>query len=113
MISRARSGFRSSSALLFMEYTPLITWRQLHFSYNQRTGSGLAGHRKMPTNQFDSLMHFAQSNMFAKAGLVKDCLWFEATGAVLHLQMDHWPLTLERQAGRSGARVFTHIGERL
>src|SRR5690348_17250705 len=111
--NRAGPDFRRSRPLLFMDHAPLITWQQRHLGYDQGTSAGLAGNRKMPTNQLDSLMHFAQPNVFTKARLVEDCQWLEATATILHLQVDLRSLALERQACRRCARVLTHIGERL
>src|SRR5205807_6027102 len=87
--------------------------QQRHLGYYQRSSAGLAGNRKMPTNQLDSLMHFTQPNVFTKTGLVEYCQWLEATATILHLQVDPRPLALKRQACCSGVRVLTHIGERL
>src|SRR5437588_1652024 len=109
--SRAGPDFRRSRPLLFMGHAPLITWQQRHLGYDQRTSAGLAGNRKMPTNQLDSLMHFAQPKVFSKASLVEYCLWLEARATILHLQVDRRPLALKRQACRGRTRVLAHIGE--
>src|SRR5947209_888991 len=67
----------------------------------------------MPTNQLDSLMHFAESNVFTKAGLLEYRKWLEATAKILHLQANHRSLALKHQACRGRACVLTHVGERL
>src|SRR2546423_14482920 len=90
--SRAGPDFRRSSPLLLMEHTPLITWQQRHLGYYQRTSAGLAGNRKMPTNQLDSLMHFAQPNVFTKTGLVEYCPWLQAPAPLLPPQGGPPPL---------------------
>jgi hypothetical protein len=96
-----------------MEHAPLIRWQQRHLGYYQGTSAGLAGNRKMPTNQLDPLMHFAEPNVFTKARLVEYCKWLEATATIFHLQVDPRPLALKRHACCGRVCVLTHIGERL
>ena len=73
-----------------------VGW-QWHLGHYQCAGTGMAANRKMPTDKLDSLLHFAESNVFTRAGFLEHGQGLEATTPVLHLQVDHCPFTLKRK----------------
>src|SRR6266567_904081 len=64
---RAGFAFRESNSSLLMERVPLIRCQQRYLGYDQGTITRSAGNHQVPTDQFDSLLHFAEPNMLAEA----------------------------------------------
>ena len=73
-----------------------VGW-QRHLGHYQGANTGVAANRKMPTDKLDSLLHFAESNVCSRAGLLEHSLGLEATTPVLHLKVDRCPFTLKRK----------------
>src|SRR2546429_1204819 len=94
---RAGFAFRESNSSLLMERVPLIRCQQRYLGYDQCTVTRSAGNHQVPTDQFDSLLHFAEPNMLTKARLLEHCQWLQATAPILDLQADRRPVALNRK----------------
>src|SRR6266571_6533266 len=95
-----------------MEHAPLIRW-QWHCGHDQGTGTRSAGNQKMPANKLNSLLHFAESNVFTQVGLAEHSIWFKPTAPILHFQANHRSLALKRNTCSGRACVLTGVGQRL
>src|SRR5947209_1331048 len=91
----------------------LLRWWQGYLSHHQGTHIWLAGNHKVPTNKFDSLLHFAPPNVFIKAGLLEHSTWFKATPPILHLQANLRCLTLKCNTCLGRVCMLTCVSERL
>src|SRR5436305_8127944 len=109
---RAGFSFRQSNTSLLMEHVPLIRC-QRYLGYDQGTITRSAGNHQIPTDQFDSLLHFAEPNLFTKARYLEHSQWLEATAPILYLQADRRPVALKRKTRPGRTRVLTCIGERF
>src|SRR6266487_5394552 len=106
-------AFRESNSSLFMECVPLISCQQRYFGYDQGTITRSAGNHQVPTDQFDSLLHFAESNMLAEARLMEHSQWLEATAPILYLQADRRRVALKCKTRSGRTCVLACIGERF
>ena len=111
--SRAGGDFLLGQRIIAHGYAPLIRWQQRHLCHYQGANTGMAAYRKLPTDKLDSLLHFAEPNVFTKAGLLKHSQGLEATTPVLHLQVDHCLSTLKCKTRQKCACVLVRVGECL
>src|SRR5439155_26458590 len=85
---RAGFAFRESNSSLLMECVPLIRCQQRYLGYDQGTITWSAGNHQLPTDHFDSLLHFAEPNMLAEASLMEHSQLLKGTAPVVYLQAD-------------------------
>src|SRR6266487_689868 len=85
-----KSSFRS-------EGRPLRRGQKRYLGYDQGTITRSAGNHQVPTDQFDSLLHFAEPNMLAEANLLEHSQWLKATAPILYLQADRRRVALKRK----------------
>src|SRR6266704_4933395 len=110
---RAGFAFRESNSSLLMECVPLIRCQQRYLGFDQGTITWSAGNHQVPTDQFDSLLHFAEPNMLAEASLMEHSQWLKATAPILYLQPDRRRVALKRKTCPGRECMLACVGERF
>src|SRR6266571_309399 len=110
---RAGFAFRESNSSLLMERVPLIRCQQRYLGYDQGTITRSAGNPQVPTDQFDSLLHFAEPNMLAEARLLEHSQRLEATAPILYLQAYRQRVELKCKTRSGRTCMLACISERF